>query len=280
MKSATRAAAFVLPLLFASPAFAQTEEIVQQQDDYSLTLGVGAAYLPSYEGSDNYIVSPIGIAFGKVAGFSFATRGTNLSLDLIREGERPAIEFGLGPSANLRLDRSSRIKDPQVRALGEIDRAIEVGGFASIGKNGVLHQYDKLTARIQYLKDVSDTHDSSILTPSISYETPLSTRTYLSLSAEADRVGDGYASTYFGITPAGALASGLAVYNPDGGWKNMRFTLIGAQSITGDLRNPALSIFGGISYSRLLGDFKRSPIVADAGDADQYLATVGLSYSF
>src|SRR5690606_10760728 len=148
------------------------------------------------EGSDDYIVSPIGIVFGKIAGFSFATRGTTLSFDLIRDGERPPVEFGLGPSGNVRLDRSSRIKDPQVRALGEIDRAIELGGFASIGKNGVLHQYDKLTARIQYLKDVSDTHDSSVLTPSISYETPLSTRTYLIFSAEAERVGDGYAGTY------------------------------------------------------------------------------------
>jgi outer membrane scaffolding protein for murein synthesis (MipA/OmpV family) len=29
-----------------------------------------------------------------------------------------------------------------------------------------------------------------------------------------------------------------------------------------------------------LGDFKRSPIVVDAGDADQFLAAVGLTYTF
>jgi outer membrane scaffolding protein for murein synthesis (MipA/OmpV family) len=50
--------------------------------------------------------------------------------------------------------------------------------------------------------------------------------------------------------------------------------------LTGDLRHPKLSLFGGLSYAQLLGDFKRSPIVAIAGDADQYFATVGLAYSF
>ncbi|MDT9599686.1 MipA/OmpV family protein [Sphingosinicella rhizophila] len=275
-----KAAAFALPLLAASPAFAQDEEPLERDDNYSLTVGAGAAYLPSYEGSDNYIVTPVGIAFGKIAGFSFATRGTTLTIDLVPDSAGSAFEFGLGPAGNVRLDRSSRIKDPRVRALGKIDEAIEIGGFASIGKKGILHQYDKLSVGLQYLTDMSDTHDSHVLTPRITYETPLSTRTYLTFSAEADRVGDGYAATYFGITPAGALASGLAPYGLDGGWKNMRFSLLGAQALTGDLRNPALSMFAGLSYSRLLGDFKRSPIVADAGDADQYLVTIGLAYSF
>ena len=274
-----KAAAFALPLLVASPAFAQ-DAGPRHDDDYSLTVGAGGAYLPSYEGSDDYIATPIGVAFGKVAGFDFSTRGTSLTIDLVRDGPDAGITFGLGPVGNLRLDRTSRIKDPQVRALGEFDRAIEVGGFASIGKNGVFHDYDKLTLTVQYLTDVSDTHDSHVLTPRLTYETPLSTRTYVMLSAEADRVGDGYAGTYFGITPAGALASGLAPYGLDGGWKNMRFSLIAAQTLTGDLRDRGLSLFGGISYSRLLGDFKRSPIVADAGDADQYLVAVGLAYSF
>ena len=47
-----------------------------------------------------------------------------------------------------------------------------------------------------------------------------------------------------------------------------------------DLRHPKFSLFAGVAYSRLLGDFKRSPIVAIAGDADQYLAALGLAYTF
>ena len=277
---AVRKAVLILLPLAASPAFAQDQEPKVERDKYSLTAGVGGAYLPSYEGSDDYIFTPVGLAFGSVAGFSFATRGTSLSVDLVPDGPEPKITFGLGPVGNVRLDRSSRIKDSQVRALGEFDTAIELGGFAEIGKKAILHQYDKISLRIQYLTDVSDTHDSHIFTPRITYETPLSPKTYVSLSAEADRVGDGYARTYFGVTPAGAIASGLAPYGLDGGWKNMRFSLLAAQSLTGDLLHPALSLFAGLSYAKLLGDFTRSPIVAQAGDSDQYLVTAGIAYSF
>jgi hypothetical protein len=35
---------------------------------------------------------------------------------------------------NVRFDRTNRIKDPQVRALGEIDTAIEVGVYAGFAK--------------------------------------------------------------------------------------------------------------------------------------------------
>lgn len=279
-----KAAAIALPLLAAAPAFAQAqgpaEEEGRPDDPNSLTVGIGGAYLPSYEGSDDYILTPIAIVFGKVGGFGFATRATALTIDLIRDKPDAPFNIDFGPVANLRLDRSSRIKDAQVRALGEIDKAIELGAYAGVTKNGLLHEFDSLGVRLTYQKDVSGTHDSTILTPSIEYATPLSTRTYLTFGISADHVGDGFARTYYSVTPLGSAASGLPVYNAEGGWKNMRFSLFGAQTLTGDLRNPALSLFGGASYSKLRGDFKRSPIVAIAGDSDQYLATIGLSYTF
>ena len=268
-------------LAASAPAFAQDpEEQGRPNDRNSLTIGIGGAYLPSYEGSDDYIATPIGIVFGKVGGFGFATRGTALTLDLIPDSSDAPFTFDLGPMVNVRLDRTNRIRDPRVRALGELDEAIEVGGYAGVSKNGLLHEYDSLGVRLSYTKDVSDTHDSSILMPAIEYSTPLSTRTFAQLGLQGERVGDGYARTYFSITPGGALASGLPAFTADGGWKNYRLSLLVAQTLTGDLRNPGLSLFGGVAYSKLLGDFKRSPIVSVAGDADQYFATLGLSYTF
>ncbi|HLL31413.1 MAG TPA: MipA/OmpV family protein [Allosphingosinicella sp.] len=277
-----RAAALALPLLAAAPALAQeTEEEEGWPDDpNSLTIGLGGAYIPSYEGSDDYVLTPVGLAFGKVAGFGFATRGTALYLDLIPDKSDAPVAFDFGPLANLRLDRTNRIKDPRVRALGELDTAIELGAWAGVRKKGVLHKYDSVGVRVAWQKDVTDTHESSIITPAIEYSSPLSTRTLASFSLQAERVGDGYARTYFSVTPAGAAASGLAAYNADGGWKSWRTTLLLGQALTGDLRNPKLSLFGGVGYSRLLGDFARSPIVRVAGDRDQYFATLGLAYSF
>jgi outer membrane protein len=280
LKSLSRAAAIALPLAVSAPALAQGDEEGGPDDPNSLTIGAGAAYLPSYEGSDDYILSPIGIAFGKVAGFGFATRGTALYVDLIPDKSDAPVSFDFGPVANVRLDRTSRIKDARVRALGEIDTAIELGAWAGFRKNRVLNKYDSLGVRIAWQKDVTGTHDSAILTPAIDYQTPLSPRTVATLSVQADHVGDRYARTYFSVTPAGALASGLPAFAADGGWKSWRTTLLVGQTLTGDLRHPGLSLFGGVSYSRLLGDFARSPIVRIAGDRDQYMALAGLAYSF
>lgn len=268
-------------LAAAAPATAQEDEPQDFPDDpNSFTLGVGAAWRPSYEGSDDYEFGPIGAVFGKVGGFSFATRGTGLALDLIRDKSGAPFSFELGPVAYLRLDRSGGMKDPQVRALGKIDKAIELGVSAGVAKNGLLHKYDSLGVRLQYQKDVSNTHDSWLLTPSIEYSTPLSTRTYAQLGFSMEKVGDGYARTYFSITPTGAAASGLAPFNADGGWKNRRATLSLVQSLTGELRDPKLSLFGVASYARMRGDFARSPIVSVAGDRDQYLLLGGLAYTF
>lgn len=263
----------------AAPALAQDDEPLPN-DPNSLTIAAGGAYVPSYEGSDDYDFTPIGIVIGKVSGFGFGTRGTGVYFDLIRSDPNDAFSFDLGPVAHLRLDRTGGIKDAQVRALGEVDRAIELGGYAGITKNGVLHRYDTLGARVTVQRDVSDTHDSTIVTPAVEYMTPLSERALVQLGLQAERVGDGYGATYFGVTPAGSAASGLPVYAADGGWKNWRVNLLAAHMLSGMLRDPGVAIFAGVAYSRLLGGFARSPIVAVAGDRDQYFATAGLSYTF
>ncbi len=272
------AGAMLLGLCLAAPAAAQEAEPADDGGD-TLTVGLGASYLPSYEGSDNYQLSGAGLVRGRVSGFNFYTRATSFLVDVVREPVGAPVNVEFGPMVNLRLDRTSRIKDTRVRALGEIDTAFEAGAFLGVTKNGVLHGYDFLTARLDVTHDITGTHDSLIVTPNIEYATPLSRQTLVGLSLSADHVGGGYARTYFGVSPAGAAASGLGPYDLDGGFKNVRLTLLGTQSLSGDLRR-GFGIFAIGSYSRLLGDFKRSPIVQDAGDADQFLAAVGLTYTF
>lgn len=51
------------------------------------------------------------------------------------------------------------------------------------------------------------------------------------------------------------------------------------QSLSGDLRR-GFGIGAGVIYGRMLGKYKRSPIVSDAGDASQLAAAIGLTYTF
>jgi outer membrane scaffolding protein for murein synthesis (MipA/OmpV family) len=262
----------------AGPAPSVPQPIAARRN--SVTIGLGAAWLPTYEGSNDYSLTPVVFAFGKVAGIGFATRGTTLYFDVIPSDTKAPFSFEGGPVGNLRLDRSRKVVDRQVSRLGKIGPAVELGFYAGVTKNRVLHGYDTLNLRVAVTRDVTDTHGSTLVSPSVEYMTPVSHRTALSLSASADHVGTGFAQTYYGIDAAGSARSGLPVYEAEGGWKSWRINLVLAHVLSGDLENPHLSAFAALSYSRVLGDFARSPVVALVGDPDQYAAGGGLAYSF
>ena len=268
-------------LLAAAPAFAQsTDAALPDPNDQSdtFTIGAGAAYIPDYEGSDDYRIIPAAAIRGRLSGISFFTRATYLYVDVIPRGDG-ALEFDLGPIAGVRLNRTGKIKDDFVDLLPERKTAFEVGGFAGVTYHGLTNPYDALSFRLDVVKDVGNAHESTIFTPTIDFGTPLSRRTYVGASLSAEWAGDGYADYYYSIMPAEALASGLTPYDADGGFKSWRLGLLVNHSITGDLTQ-GLSVFGTGGYSHLSGDFKDSPIVDDRGSASQWLAAVGLAYTF
>ena len=78
------------------------------------------------------------------------------------------------------------------------------------------------------------------------------------------------------MTPGQSLASGLSVYTPGDGFKDVSLSGLVNYSLSGDLRH-GLSVFGVASYMRLLGDFGRSPIVQDR---TQMIYAAGLAYTF
>src|SRR3546814_13959476 len=93
---------------------------------------------------------------------------------------------------------------------------------------------DSLSLRVSYLHDVGNEHDSYIITPSIGYGTPLGMKTYAGVGVSADYVGKGYSQTYFGVTPVGAVASGLPASAVSGsGFKNVCLSPSAMQSLYG-----------------------------------------------
>ena len=273
----------ILPAIVATvvaPAFAQEAVTPVDAGGTTVRIGIGGAYLPSYEGSDDYIFSPFGNASITSRGRSIFTRGTKVYLDLIPAASDNSFDLELGPVAGLNLNRTSRIKDVQVKRLGEKRTAIEVGGFVGFTKTGVITSaYDTLTLRVSYVQDVNRAHRSHVITPSIEYGTPLSPTTYVGLTVSADITGDGYARYYYDVTPAESAFSGLSPSLTNGGLKNIAFGLLAAKSLTGDLRK-GLSIFAIGNYSRLQKDFRRSSIVSEAGSPNQWIGGLGLAYSF
>lgn len=274
----------IVPLaafLAASPALAQADPSPlpdpNDQSD-SITIGAGAAIVPDYEGSNDYRIIPAAAIRGRVSGISFFTRATYLYVDVVARGEGP-LEFDLGPIAGARLNRTRKIKDDIVDLLPERDTAFELGGFAGITYHGLTNPYDALSVRVDVVKDVAGAHESTLVTPTIDFGTPLSRTFYVGLSASAEWAGGDYADYYFSISPADSLASGLPVFDADGGLKHWRLGILANQSITGDLTH-GWSLFGLGSFTRLTGDFKDSPIVELRGSSTQWVGAIGAAYTF
>lgn len=270
-------------LLLATPALAQSAESaaplpdpLDQSDTF--TLAGGGAYIPDYEGSDDYRFIPAVAVRGRVSGISFYSRATWLYVDFVGRGDN-ALEFDVGPILGARLNRTSKVKDDFVDDLPERDMAIELGAFAGVSYHGLTNPYDVLSFRVDVVKDVGSAHKSTVITPTVEFGTPLSRTTYVGASLNADWVGGGYADYYYSIDADDALDSGLPLYDADGGFKNWRATLLVNQSLTGDLTG-GLSLFDTASYSHLGGDFNNSPIVDLRGTASQWLAAVGLAYTW
>ena len=266
--------------LGTTPAHAQDGPTDPYRD--TVTVGIGVAALPDYEGSNDYRISPAPAAIGAVKGYAFVLAGNQLSVDLVKNTPGPVWDIQAGPIAQLNFNRSasSSIEDLRVRALGRRAVAVEIGGYVGLGKTGVLTSpYDTLSVTLGYRHDVSGVHDSAILSPGITYFTPLTRRAAIGLFASADIVERSYAQTYYSVSAAQSVASGLPTYTARGGLKSWTLGAICSYSLTGDLLHGVKLVAVG-TYGRLEGSITRSPLVAIAGSRDQWFGTTGLAYTF
>jgi outer membrane scaffolding protein for murein synthesis (MipA/OmpV family) len=276
-----RMAAFAAVLFAATPAAAQDSSTsLPDPNDRSdnFTLGVGAAYLPDYEGSNDYRFIPAAAIRGQVGGLAFFSRATYLYLDLVPRAPGK-VEFDFGPIVGVRLNRTGKVDDVLVNRLPDRKAAFEVGGFGGFTVHGLTNPYDALSARVDLVKDVGNAHGAMVLTPSLDFGTPLSETFYIGTSLSADFVAEGYADYYFSVTPAEALVSGLPAYNANGGFKNWKVGLLANQSLSGDLRH-GLSLFATGNYAKLTGSIADSPLVRQRGRAGQFFVATGLGYSW
>jgi outer membrane scaffolding protein for murein synthesis (MipA/OmpV family) len=271
--------------LFAMPAFAQdasppegpTENVLD--GDY-LTVGVGAVYVPTYRGSDDYTFSPVPLVRGHFKGIDINPRVAGVALDLIPDGKDAKIGFSLGPVATYSGNRAGRIKDPVVRAAGKLDASIDVGFTAGVTAYKLLSDYDALTLSADVKWDVNGAYKGMTINPAISYATPLSPALVAVVAVSARNVDDKFGRYYYSVTPTQSAASGLPGYRAKGGWDSVNTSMLLAYDLSGDVRDGGLSLFGVANYSRMLNDAKDTPYTSIRGDADQWIVGAGVAYTF
>lgn len=286
-----------MPYRFAAAAFflaAATPALAQEQSDPptlppvdmakldgdSLSIGVAGGVVPSYEGSNDYVIAAVPVVRARVSRINIMVRGNQAWADLIPTPGGPGWDLQAGPVVDVNFNRSGAIRDSRVRLLPHRRTAIDVGGYVGLAKTGVItSDYDTLGASVTAAWNINGVNKSYVITPALNYSTPLSTKAFVALSLSADYMGQGYADTYFTITPADSAASTLPAFSAGKGWKDWNVSLLGAWSLTGDLTH-GLSLIGGGLYRRLLNDAAASPVTSVAGAPGQWTGLLGLAYTF
>lgn len=280
----------VIALFASSPTLAQSVGVIAPDtapvreptiyDGNYITVGIGAGYGPSYEGSDDYLAFPAAAVQGHFRGVGISARAFGVALDFIDDAQNERLSFNLGPVVRLRTDRTSRIKDPVVSLLGKRKTAVELGVAAGVTLNRPITGYDTLTANIDVTYDVAGAHDGTLVIPSLSYLTPVSQGAAVFLSLSAEHTSSDYADYYYSVTRAGSRASGLPVFRAGSGWKNVGVTAAGVVDLNGKLADGGFALYFGGGYWRLLEDTKRSPLVSIRGSAGQFIGAVGIGFTF
>lgn len=215
-------------------------------DETWATIGIGAGIVPSYSGSDDYILFPLPLIVGRVGGVGISPNGPGFNLDLLSQaparGPRKTT-YSFGPSFRFRNDRAAQVEDSVVELTDDLDTAIEVGLNAGVSFPGVLSPRDTLTVSAQVRWDVLDAHNGMLIEPSIGYFRPLDQGTALQLSVNASFVDDDFADYYYTVTPDQSAASGLPLFTADGGLNSLGALALLTVDLDGNSLNGGFSIY-------------------------------------
>jgi len=214
--------------------------------DWAVTLGVGGAVRPTYEGSDRYRVSPLPFA-------SIVWKDT-VSLDVTGVNvywRHEGLQVGGGVTYN--LGRSGEDKffgqgDDRLRGLGDVPATVGLRGFVNYRLGPVLLG----TSITKYLLEGNN---GLLIDAGVGVPYRVNDRITLTARLGTTWADGNYMRNFFGITPAQSARSGFAAYDARSGFKDVSLSLGAQYKLT---ENWSLS--GGVRLTQLLSAAKNSPI--------------------
>jgi MipA family protein len=232
------------------------------------TVVAGVAYAPEYEGADKQEIVPLVIGRINNGNRYLAFEGPTLRANVL---DNKGLEFG--PVVNITTKRGRDIQSRAVARLGTIKDAVEVGVFAAISRP--VFGKDRIRLAVQGVQDVSGVHKGFLSTASANYVWSVSPEFSLLGDVTATYASAKYARKYFSVNAAGAIASGLSIFNAKRGIKDVGGSLSARYAI-----DKRWSLFGIGAYKRLVGRSAVSPIVKNEGNPNQFVGGIGIGLSF
>jgi outer membrane protein len=233
--------------------------------DVVWTLGLGAGFVPDYQGSSDNEAVPF--PFAKVywrTGRYIELAGNKLRANLLANNS-----FELGPVLRYNAGRDD-VDNNRVDRLRKIDESVELGGYAA-------YRFNQWMFALGAVTDVSDGHDGTLARLKVAY-------TYLIEGSRVRNVRFGayttyadssYMDSFFSIDANNASRSGLRIFDAESGLLDLGVDV----SVLYEISQEWHLIFAG-NYARLLGDAADSPVVDDEGSENQLVLGVVATYTF
>ncbi|ORJ60650.1 hypothetical protein B5V00_07395 [Geothermobacter hydrogeniphilus] len=229
-----------------------------------MAAGAGLVMVPDYEGSDDYTARPLLLFQSHYKSGRFV----DLFANRLRVNLLPNAQYYLGPVLQYRAKRDNDVDDDQVSRMKEVDTAIEAGVFGGFALNNWI-------VSIQYVLDVSDAHDGSLVTLSGGYRYVPSRDLTLMPTLSATYADSDYMQTYFGVSAGNRGTSTLPNFKASSGLKDVTAALLVDYHPWQHWK-----LVGGAGFKSLLGDASDSPLVDQQGSDSQLIVGIMAAYQF
>lgn len=249
-----------MALALAGPATAG--DMFGGDGQLGLQAGGIAVVKPKFEGSKDYevvgapIVAPAGGDGNGVVQFK--------GVDDLRFRLLDHAGLEAGPLIGYRFDREED-DAARLNGLGDVDGGVVAGGYVAY-RMGVLKPF------LSYHHQVTGDDTGGIARLGVETRLPMFDRFKVTATGGVTWADDDYMQSYFGVTGAQSVASGLAVFDAEAGVKDV---FLGMSADVPIAERWTLKLSG--RYTHLLGDAADSPIVETES---QWQGGLGLTYRF
>lgn len=218
------------------------------KSEWEVSLGAGAAFVPTFEGSNRYHVVPVplvSITYKDMISLNHSGLSAYWRTGDLRIGAGLTYNGGRSDSKEGGLFGSG---DDRLKGMGDIDPALGLKAFASYR----LWMMDLSAAVTKY---TGDDNDGVVVDLGLALPCKLTDKLTLTPQVGTTWANDDYMQTFFGVTSTQAANSGFARYEARAGFKDIR---AGVDANYRFDEHWFLSLRAGVK--RLIGDAANSPI--------------------